>query len=216
MPVTIYEVVGMMAAVVAILMLGSNYLRFNLWMYCLQTWLISAATAIFAWNYHSNSFYWIAGLLFLERAIVVPFFLNSIAKKIDVERDPGIILPAPLAMHVSMLLFGLSYFVSRQLPPISPGGVVIATATAGISLLFSGLLMMLTRRFALSQIVGFITLENGLYLFALTQTEGLPFMIEMGVFLDILGAVMIAGVLVFSIKRSFEHIDVTYLKHLKH
>lgn len=69
--------------------------------------------------------------------------------------------------------------------------------------------MMLTRRLALSQIVGFITMENGVYLFALTQTDGLPVLIEMAVLIDVLGAVMIAGVLIFNIKRSFEHIDVS-------
>ena len=76
--------------------------------------------------------------------------------------------------------------------------------------------MMLTRRLALSQIIGFITLENGVYTFALTQTDGLPILIEMAVFIDILGAVMLAGVLIFNIKRSFEHIDVTRLSNLKH
>jgi hydrogenase-4 component E len=76
--------------------------------------------------------------------------------------------------------------------------------------------MMLTRRLALSQIIGFITLENGVYLFALTQTDGLPILIEMAVFIDILGAVMLSGVLIFNIKRSFEHIDVSRLNNLKH
>jgi hydrogenase-4 component E len=59
-------------------------------------------------------------------------------------------------------------------------------------------------------------MENGVYLFALTQTDGLPILIEMAVFIDILGAVMLAGVLIFNIKRSFEHIDVTRLTNLKH
>src|SRR5207245_11747349 len=102
------------------------------------------------------------------------------------------ILPAPLTMHVSILLFGLSFFVAQHLPMPSatPSSIVIASATAAISHLFSGLMMMLTRRLALSQIIGFLTLENGVYLFALSQTDGLPFLIELAVFVDILGAVM--------------------------
>ena len=119
-------------------------------------------------------------------------------------------------MRLSILLFILSFFVANHLPTPGAGGMVLATSTASISLLFSGLVMMLTRRLALSQIIGFITVENGVYLFAFTQTEGLPVLIEMAVFIDILGAVMIAGVLIFSIKRSFEHIDVTRLTNLKH
>lgn len=92
----------------------------------------------------------------------------------------------------------------------------MATGTAAISHLFSGLVMMLTRRLALSQIIGFLILENGVYLFALSQTNGLPLLMEMAVFVDILGAVMILGVLIFSIKRSFEHIDVSQMRELKH
>jgi hydrogenase-4 component E len=76
--------------------------------------------------------------------------------------------------------------------------------------------MMLTRRPALGRIIGFLTLENGVYLFALTQTNGIALLIGMAVLIDILGAVMIAEVLIFSIKRSFEHIDAIPMKEAKH
>jgi hydrogenase-4 component E len=220
MLVTVYEVVGIMAAVIAILMLGSRNVRFQLSMLSFQIVLIAGETAMFAHQYDENNFYWIAFLLFLQRAVIVPIFLDWIVQRIDVSRDPGMILPAPLTMHLSILLFGLSFFVANHLPMPTPteigSGIVIASATGAISLLFSGLVMMLTRRLALSQIIGFITLENGVYVFALTQTDGLPFFIEMAVLFDILGAIMIAGVLIFNIKRSFEHIDVSRLKDLKH
>jgi hydrogenase-4 component E len=220
MLVTVYEVFGIMAAVIAILSLGSRNVRFQLSMLSIQIVLISAETALFAHQYNEPHFYWIAFWLFLQRAAIVPIFLDWIVQRIDVSRDPGMILPAPLTMHLSILLFGLSFFVANHLPmPTSHeigNGIVIASATGAISLLFSGLVMMLTRRLALSQIIGFITLENGVYVFALTQTDGLPFIIEMAVLFDILGAIMIAGVLIFNIKRSFEHIDVSRLKDLKH
>jgi hydrogenase-4 component E len=218
MYITVYEVVGVLAAVLAILMLGSRNVRFQLSMYTLQICLIAGETILFAIQYHDWHFYLIGITLILQRAILVPGFLNWIVSRIDGVKDPGMILPAPLTMHLSILLFGLSFFVATHLPLPEPGGsrIVIASATASISLLFSGLIMMLTRRLALSQIIGFITLENGVYLFALTQTDGLPILIEMAVFIDILGAVMLSGVLIFNIKRSFEHIDVTRLTNLKH
>lgn len=220
MVLTGYEVIGIMAAIIAILMLGSRNVRFQLSMLSIQIVLISSQTALFAYQYDQPHFYWIAFWLFLQRAAIVPMFLDWIVQRIDVSRDPGMVLPAPLTMHLAIVLFGLSFFVSNHLPMPTRAeignGIVIASATAAISLLFSGLVMMLTRRLALSQIIGFITLENGVYVFALTQTDGLPFLIEMAVLVDILGAVMIAGVLIFSIKRSFEHIDVSRLRDLKH
>lgn len=216
MSVTVYEIISVMTAVIAVLLLGSKHLRMQLSMFSLQVWLIAGETAIFAYQYHQTHFYIIALTLLLQRAIIVPIFLNWIVRRIKVSTDPGMILPAPLSMHLSILLFGLSVFVAQNMPAPAPGGMVIASATASISLIFSGLLMMLTRRLALSQIVGFLILENGVYLFAFAQTDGLPLLIELAVFVDILGAVMIAGVLIFQIKKSFEHIDVSRLSELKH
>jgi hydrogenase-4 component E len=219
MPVTVYEIIGIMAAVLAVWMLGSRNVSFHVSMLTWQIALISIETAIFAYQYQEPIFYLVALVLFGQRAIYVPWMLRRIMHETDVANDPGTLLPAPLTMHLSILLFVLGFFVANHLPipnPAQGGQPVLATATASISLLFTGIVMMLTRRLALSQIVGFITIENGVYLFALTQTDGLPFLIEVFVLFDILGAIMIAGVLIFRIKRSFEHIDVTRLTNLKH
>jgi len=216
MSLTIYEVVSLLSAVIAVLMLGSKSLPLQVSLFSVQIWLITGETVFFAYQYNHWEFYGVALILFLQRAVFVPLFLERILREIHVSRDPGMILPAPLTMHLSILFFGLSFFVAQNFPAPGPGGIVVATATASISHLFSGIVMMLTRRLALSQIIGFLTIENGVYLFALTQTNGLPVLIEMAVLFDILGAVMIGGVLVFGIKRSFEHIDVSQLKDLKH
>jgi hydrogenase-4 component E len=216
MHVTLYEVAGLMCAVIAVFMLGSRHIRFQLSMYTLQIWLIAGSTAYFAWERQDWHFWVITAALIIQRAMIVPTFLEWIVKRINITSDPGMIIPAPLTMHISILLFGLSFFVAQHLPMPGPGSMVTATATASLSHIFSGLLLMLTRRLALSQIVGFLTLENGVILFALSQTAGLPLLIEMAVFVDILGAVMIAGVLIFSIKRSFEHIDVSRLTDSNH
>jgi hydrogenase-4 component E len=58
-------------------------------------------------------------------------------------------------------------------------------------------------------------LENGIFLYALTQTHGMPLMVEMGVLLDVLVGVMLAGLVIFRLNRSFEHIDVTQLRGLR-
>jgi hydrogenase-4 component E len=64
-------------------------------------------------------------------------------------------------------------------------------------------------------VIGFLVIENGIYLFSLTQTGGLPILVEMGVLLDLLVGIMIAGLLLHRIKKSFEHIDVTKLTGLR-
>ena len=64
-------------------------------------------------------------------------------------------------------------------------------------------------------LIGFLVLENGIFLYALTQTHGMPLMVEMGVLLDVLVGVMVAGLVIFRLNRSFEHIDVTQLRGLR-
>jgi hydrogenase-4 component E len=216
MHVTIYEITGIMCAVIAVFMLGSRHIRFQLSMYTLQIWIIASSTIYYGYEHNDWHYYVITFFLVLQRAVIVPTFLEWIVKHIHVSSDPGMLIPAPLTMHLSILLFSLSFFVSQHLPMPAAGSMVTATATASLSHIFSGLLLMLTRRLALSQIIGFLTLENGIILFALTQTAGLPWLIELAVFVDILGAVMIAGLLVFNIKKSFEHIDVSRLTDTNH
>jgi hydrogenase-4 component E len=228
----LYEILALSAAVFAILMLGTTHLRVNLWFYGIHTVII----AIEAWwvghfSIHNDELFW-PGLLGamnisvqqhtmqaiffgLFKGIGVPIFLNYLVKKIKVESDQGTFLPAPLSMHLNILLLGVSYLLASQLPGLSAEGDTRIGAMAAMSLLFTGVLLMLTRKLAISQIIGFLVMENGIYLFALTQTHGMPMIVEMGILLDVLVGVMITGLVLFNIKKSFEHIDVTQLTDLR-
>ena len=88
------------------------------------------------------------------------------------------------------------------------GGYVVA------GLMLIGFVVLTTRRKALVQVVGYLILENGIYLFGLTQTESVPFLIELGVLLDIFVGVFIMGIVVFHINREFDSLDSTRLTEL--
>ncbi len=214
------------AAVFAILMTGSGHLRLNLFLYSLQTICIALATIANAQS-TGEQLYLSAVAIIVIKAIAVPYFLVWVIRKIDAGNDPGAMLPIPMSMHTAIIFLALSHFLAQSLPrpaelfTVLPPGMTTALPagaagpTAAISLLLTGILFMLTRRVALSQIIGFLTMENGIYLFAITETRGMPMLVEMGVLLDVLVAVMIAGLITFRIKKSFEHIDVTQLTALK-
>lgn len=215
MILTPFEMLVMVSAITAILMAGSTHLRVNLALYSVETLSIGLATAAMAHAHSENALYFIAVAIALLKGVAVPYFLGWTIEQIKIKSDAGAMIAPPLAMHLSIALLALSYLLVRDLPvPIGelrgwPG------ATAATSLLLTGLILMITRRVAISQIIGFLVLENGIYLFALTQTRGMPMIIEMGILLDVLVGVMIAGMLVFRIQSSFEHIDVSQLKDLK-
>ncbi len=203
------------AAIVACLTLGSLHLRVNLGLFAVETLLVAAATALVARFTDDKELYVIAILICIFKAILIPRFLAWIGDKLMAQRDIGSFLPAPLSMHLCLALFVLSFALAKGLPVSQVPGHSWLGASAGISLLFSGLILMLARRLAISQIVGFLVIENGIYTFALTQTRGMPLMVEMGILLDLLVAVMIAGLLIFKIQKNFEHIDTAQLKDLR-
>lgn len=215
MTLSLIDSSALLVALIAILMVGSTHLRLNLWNFSLQAGLLSLITSLYALQQHESHLYLIAGAILVLKALGVPQFLLFIIRKVDVQRDSGTLLRAPLAMHLSIAFFAISYMLAKQLPVPVTAGAGWPTATASISLVCTGLILMLTRRIALSQIIGFLVMENGIYLFGLSQTHGMPMLMETGILLDVLAGVMIAGLIAFRIKKNFEHIDVTMLADLK-
>jgi len=210
-----YELIAVGAAVLAILMLGTTHLRNNLSFYSLHTFLIAVATAWIAYSNGQYDLYWVAFFFALFKAILIPRFLSWIIDTIQVDTDAGAFIVAPIAMLAGIGMLGVSYLLSSQLPGLPGDNESRLGAMAAMSILFTGVLLMLARRIAISQITGFLVLENGVYLFALTQTHGMPWLVEMGILLEVLGGVMIFGLLTSRIKKSFEHIDVTQLTELR-
>ena len=100
--------------------------------------------------------------------------------------------------------------VDQALPGL--GRDALSGALAGFLI---GLLIMITRRQAVLQIVGLIMMENGIYLLGLSMTRGLPLIIEFGVFFDVMVAVIVLGILTFRLKLSFMTTDTTVLQKLK-
>jgi hydrogenase-4 component E len=215
MSMTAGDFLAISSAVLAILLLGSGQLRLNLFLYSVQTMFLAAVTVWHSHSTHEVHLAVIALVVLLLKGIGVARFLGWLLGRIKIYNDPGTLLPIPLSMHTGVALFGIAYFLANRLPPPEINIYGSGGATAAISLLLSGALFMLTRKSALSQIIGFLTMENGIYLFALTQTHGMPMIVELGILLDVLVGVMISGLITFRIQKSFEHIDVSRLTELK-
>ena len=217
MNVTNIEVCVLAAAIIAILMPGSLHIRVNLWLYGAATIFVASATALTGFTNSESTLIGIALLIAILKSACIPLFLSWTMAQLKITRDKGCFVPPPLAMHGSILLMAMSFFLTQglPLPEIGSGSGGWCGAAAGISLVFTGLVLMLTRRLAISQILGFLVIENGIFVFALTQTRGMPLFVEMGVMLDVLVGVMMCGLLIFKIQKSFEHIDVAQLTDLR-
>jgi hydrogenase-4 component E len=96
--------------------------------------------------------------------------------------------------------------------PGTPSGVLIPVA---LSTVIIGLIVLTTRNKALTQVVGYLILENGIYVFGLSQAERVPFLVEVGVLLDVFAGVFIMGIVVFHINREFDSLDSARLTELR-
>ncbi len=207
------DLLAAFAAVAGAWTCGVQSLRSMLWGLALQTALLGLVAFMHGREEHAPHYLLLAGVVITVKAAAIPVFLAWVAERIEVLRDKGAGLNPTLALFAGCVALASGYFLAPWIKgPLSndPGSAGMALA-----LLLIGMLLMLTRRLAISQIIGFLVLENGIFLYALTQTSGMPLVVEMGVVFDVLVGVMVAGLVIFRLNRSFEHVDVTRLTGLK-
>ena len=162
-----------------------------------------------------HELYVAAALIVGVRVIAMPILLRKMQARIGplIELDPYLNVPASLL--VAALLVGVAYGVAR------PAVLVATLPTSGamplaIAVVLVSLFVIASRKKAISQIIGFLMLENGITLLSVVASYGVPLAIELGVFLDALLAFLVMQVFVFDIHETFESIDVDQLNRLKH
>ena len=152
-----------------------------------------------------------AMLTVVIKAGMIPYALFRVAGRLRNETENKPILSPNQTSLAAALLLAVAYgLVDQALPGL--GRDALAGALSGFLI---GLLIMITRRQAVLQIVGLIMMENGIYLLGLSMTRGLPLIIELVVFFDVMVAVIVLGILTFRLKLSFMTTDTTVLQKLK-
>ncbi|MHB0999208.1 MAG: hypothetical protein ACYC27_08175 [Armatimonadota bacterium] len=207
------DLFGAAAAVLAVWMCGVTRVRAQLWGLVLQTTMLSIICMHMGIMESKNELFILAFVVLAIKAVGIPAFLGVSARRMAIERDKGVSISPTLTLMIGCSVLFLGYFLAPQfaVPEMMNQG----SAGMALSLIFIGMLLMITRRLALSQVIGFLTMENGIFLYSLTQTRHMPMLVEMGIVFEVLIGVLISGVFIFRINRSFEHIDVTDMRRLR-
>lgn len=210
------DLLAISIAIIAVWQCGITRVQTQLWGLVLQTALLAIISLLLGIHTgeHIEGYLAIAGIVLLIKAIIIPLFLAWSARRLEIPRDVGATLNPTATLLLGGVELGAGYFLAPQFAVIAMGNPV--SAGMALSLLLIGMLLMITRRLALSQLIGFLVLENGIFLYGLTQTNGMPMLLEMGVVFEVLVGILIAGLVIFRLNRSFEHIDVTNLRGLRH
>lgn len=163
------------------------------------------------WHFHLALMAVAAGIL---KGLVIPRMLNRALNKVKIHREVDPYVGYTASLMLCALGTALSLVLARNLP-LPPGTLHALFVPAALATLFTGFLLLVTRRKALTQVVGFLVLENGIYIFGLLLAEEMPLLVEAGVLLDLFVGVFVMGIVLNHIHQAFDSLDTRHLSKLK-
>ena len=175
--------------------------------------LVALAVVIGISTGHTNIFI-VGGITLVVKVILIPWFLKYTSQRIKSGREVDSSIGIPTSLLISACLILISYFISA---PISePFDTITKNCFAiSLSVILIGLFMMVTRRKAITEAIGLLMMENGLFLGALSISYGMPLLVEIGIFFDVLMVAVIVGIFMFRISQTFNSIDTGFMRRLK-
>lgn len=153
-------------------------------------------------------------LIVVFKVIIIPMFLKRTSNKVEYKGEKDFFISIPISMIICCMLMVLSWYVIFHIEGITDRDAKNYLIYS-FSIVLLGLFFMISRKKAIGQIIGFLVIENGMFLAAMLTTEGMPMIVELGLFFDLLTAFIIMGIFVFKINNTFESIDINKLKNLK-
>jgi hydrogenase-4 component E len=183
-------------------------------LYAWQGAILFLSTCLVAYDAGLRELWYSAVLTLTLKVIVMPWILHRLIQQLGAKWDSEPVVNIPVTMLVGLVLVIFAFGLAQ---PISELATTITRNTLGIALavILLSLLMMITRRKAVTQVIGFLAMENGLFFAATSATYGMPMVIELGIALDLLVAVFILGIFFFQIREQFDSLDLHHLEALK-
>jgi len=200
--------------VIQLLMVVQGMLLTNIRLFALQSLMLAAIAAIIAYFHNASHVYWVAGLTLVGKVFFLPWLLNRIVRRIQIHQEIEPLLNSTASMLLCGALTLLGYIVARPFTSLERLGN--NTLGIAVTLLLTGFFLMFNRRKAITQVLALLTVENGVMLAAVALTTyGMPLVVELGIFFDVMVAVMVLGILVYRIRETFASMDVNKLSQLR-
>lgn len=195
------------------MMLYQDRLYALLNVYALHAGVLALSVAWQAYVQQAPHLYLTALIALVFKAIIIPVALHRIIKRLGIHREIENVIGIGLTMMAGIGLVSLSMVVMLR---VTPGADALAREDLAfaLSVVLLGLLVMVTRRNAVSQVVGFMSLENGLVL-AATGAKGMPLVVEISVAFSVLIAFIVIGIFLFRIRERFDSVDVQALDRFR-
>jgi hydrogenase-4 component E len=200
--------------VLQLLLAVQRMLVTNIRIFAVQSLLLAAIAGVVGYAYDAWHVYLIALLTLIGKVLYLPWRLERLVRQIKIEQEIHPFVNMPASMLICGALTVLAYVVARPITSLERVGS--NTLAVAIALLLTGFYLMINRRKAITQVLALLTMENGVMLAAIALTTyGMPLVVEIGIFFDVVVAVMVLGILVFRIRETFASMDVSKLNELK-
>lgn len=179
----------------------------------IQGFALAAVAVVLGLHEHDAEPVVVAGLVLALKGVVLPGVLLRIVRSSDEGREVEPLVNVPASLLAGAVLTLLAYATSRDIVALDPTPESKAIPI-GIAVVLIGFFVLVTRRKAVTQIVGFLLLDNGIALVAFLATSGVPLVVELGAALDILSGVFILQVLTSRMRAKFGAMDLDLLREL--
>ena len=217
MTALITQLINLFAAMILMLafaMLAQRRILSLIHLFALQGLAVVGATTVVAYVTGQPHLYYSAALTLALKVFVIPWVLHRLINRLNVRWDIETLINIPGTMLIGIVLVVFAFNLAL---PVAQLSAAITRGTLGIALacVLLSFMMMITRSKAVPQVIGFLSMENGLILAATTVTNGMPMIVEFGIALDVLVGVLILGVFMFQIREKFDSLDIHHLETLK-
>jgi hydrogenase-4 component E len=211
-----FDIAHMLAGglvLVSLMMLYQDRLYALLNMLALHAFVLALSVAWQAWVHNAPHLYITAAIALVFKALIIPMALRRMVFRLGIHREIETVVGTGMTMLAGIALIALSLQVmlpvTQQVDPLAREDIALA-----LSVVLIGLLMMVTRRNAVSQVAGFLSLENGVNL-AATGAQGMPLVVEISVAFSILIAFIVIGIFLFRIRERFDTVDLEALDQFR-
>jgi hydrogenase-4 component E len=209
----IIDDLGALLLFTMILILAAGQIYRAIYAVAAQSFFIAVASAVLAIATGNMDLWVIAGIALTVKTIALPWVLHSVVRRMNVRREVEPVIPIAGTLALAVIVVVMSFNLSATLSPVNQA-ITGNALPVGIALTLLGVLVMATSNTALTQMVGLFASENGIFFTAMAVTQGMPFIIEIGVILDVILAVLVMAIMVLRVRSTIDA-DIANLDRLR-
>jgi len=211
------QLINLLAAILLLLafaMLAQRRILSLVYLFAWQGVVLAVNSLIVAWYTGNGELYVSACFTVLLKVIVLPMVLHYMIRRLDIKWEVETLLNIPTTMLAGIVLVVFAFNLALPISQLA-GTITRGTLGIAIAVVLLAFLMMITRRKAVPQVIGFLAMENGLFFAATSTTYGMPMVVELGILLDVLVGVLMLGIFFFQVREAFDSLDLKHMEKLR-